>query len=41
MMIPIADSEYKFARVQGWQALGQQLEDRDIDVCDLQRKPVV
>jgi hypothetical protein len=41
MMIPIADSEYEFARAQGWQALGQLLEDRDIDVCDMQREPVV
>jgi len=41
MMIPIADSEYEFARAHGWEALGQRLEDQDIDVCDLQRKPVV
>jgi hypothetical protein len=41
MMVPIGDSEYEFAKAQGWEALGQILEDRDIDVWDLERKPVV
>jgi hypothetical protein len=41
MMVPIADSEYEFAKARGWEALGQILEDRDIDVWDLERKPVV
>lgn len=41
MMIPIADSEYEFARTRGWEALGQIFEDCDIDYWNLQRKPVV
>ena len=40
-MIPIAESEYRFAEAQSPAALGQLFEDQDIDVCDLQRKPVV
>jgi hypothetical protein len=41
MMVPIADSEYEFAKARGWEALGQMFEDRNIDVWDLERKPVV
>ena len=41
MLVPIADSEYELAKARGWEALGQLLEDADIDVWDLQRKPVV
>jgi len=40
-MIPIAESEYRFAEAETPVALGQLFEDREIDVCDLQRKPVV
>jgi antitoxin YqcF len=41
MMVPIADSEYELAKARGWEALGQIFEDRDIDVWDLERQPVV
>lgn len=41
MMIPIADSEYEYAKANGWLALGQLFEDLDIDYLDIQRKPVV
>lgn len=41
LVIPIADSELEFANLHGWQSLGRILERHDIDVYDLQRKPVV
>jgi len=41
MMVPIADSEYEFAIDRGSDALSQLFEDHQIDVWDLQRKPVV
>ena len=41
MMVPIADSEYEYAKANGWLALGQIFEEQDIDVWDLQRKPVI
>jgi hypothetical protein len=41
MMVPIADSEYEFAKSNGWEALGQIFEDHDIDIWDLERKPLV
>ena len=41
MVVPIADSEYEFAKTRGWEALGELLEDGDIDIWDLERKPVV
>jgi hypothetical protein len=40
-MVPIAESEYRFAEAESPAALGQLFEDKHIDVCDLQRKPVV
>ena len=41
MMVPIADSEYEYAKANGWLALGQLFEDLDIDYLDIRRKPVV
>lgn len=41
MMVPIADSEYEYANEHGWEALGQILEEDDIDYWDPQRRPVV
>ena len=41
MMVPIADSEYEYAKAKGWPALGQLFEDLDIDYLDIRRKPVV
>jgi hypothetical protein len=41
LVIPIADAEYEFANAHGWQTLGRILESHDVDVFDLQRKPVV
>lgn len=41
MIVPIADSEYDFAIDRGWNDLGQLFEDRQIDIWDMQRKPVV
>lgn len=41
MMIPIADSEYEFAKARGGEALIQILQDRDADYWDLKRKPLV
>jgi len=40
-MIPISESEYRFAESESPAALGQLFEDQEIDVCDLRRKPVV
>jgi hypothetical protein len=41
MLVPIADSEYEFAIERGWFELGQLFEDRQIDIWNLNRKPVV
>jgi hypothetical protein len=41
MMVPIADSEYEYAKANGWLALGQLFEDLDIDYLDIRRLPIV
>jgi hypothetical protein len=41
MMVPISDSEYEYAKERGGAALDELLGQRQVDIFDLQRKPVV
>lgn len=41
MPIPISDSEMQYAQKYGAEALENLLEEKEADVCDINRKPVV
>lgn len=41
MLVPISDSELQYAQEYGIEALEALLEEKEADICDINREPVV